>query len=98
MHAGVLLIATAHQLPAATEVAIATRTAEKPYAHALPDLPTTDAGTKRIDTSHDLMAGDARPHQRELAFDRSRIGVAHTASFDPDPHLVGSRLTEWQSY
>src|SRR5262245_62907751 len=50
MNAGIFLVPAVHEIAPAAEFAIAARAPEEPNAHALPNRPALDTGTKRADT------------------------------------------------
>src|SRR5262249_44547083 len=88
MNAGILLIPTVYEITIAAELAIAARTAEKSDTHTLPNRPTLDTGTKRIDPPDELVARDARPIDRELALYRAGIRMTYPACLDTNPDLT----------
>src|SRR5262245_38317673 len=88
MNAGILLVPTVHEIAIAAELAIAARAPEEPDAHALPNRPALDTGTKRIDPPYELMARYARPIDGELALHRGRIRMTYPACLDTNPDLT----------
>src|ERR1700677_3726668 len=48
MNAGIFLVPTVHEIAIAAELAIAAKAPEEPDAHALPNRPALDTGTKRV--------------------------------------------------
>src|SRR5262249_18614393 len=75
----------ARAAPAGVQDAVA---AEKSDTHALPNRPALDTGTKRIDPPNELVAGDARPINGELALYRAGIRVADPTRLDTNPDLT----------
>src|SRR5262249_41494189 len=88
MNAGIFLVPTVHEIAIAAELAIAARTAEKSDAHALPNRPALDTGTKRIDPPNELVARDARPINGELALHRAGIRAADPTRLDTNSDLT----------
>src|SRR5262249_30764423 len=88
MNAGIFLICTVHEIAIAAEVAIAARAREESDTHTLPNRPALDTGTNRVDPPNELMAWDARPIDRELAFDRAGIRMTYPARLDTNPDLA----------
>src|SRR5207249_3274736 len=73
-------------------VAMAAIAAVPPNAHALPRLPSGDAGAHRIDHAGHLMTWDPRVlNSRVRSLLGERIAVADAASLHPDPHRSGAR-------
>src|SRR5215831_1754730 len=88
MNAGILLVPAVHEIAIAAELAIAARAPEEPDAHALPNRPALDTGTKRVDPPDEFVAWDARPIDRELALYRAGIRMTYPACLDTNPDLT----------
>jgi hypothetical protein len=64
---------------------------EPANADAIADSVASGARAKRIDYTHNLMAGyNRQPRQIQIAFHRVQVGVTDTAGANADTHLTGT--------
>src|SRR6516164_1788493 len=89
MNSRVFLVLTVHKVAAAAKFAITARASKKTDADPLADLPTANAGSHRVNTPDDLVAGNTRiGNARETSLDCHGVRVANTARLDANAHLV----------
>src|SRR5262245_36920099 len=95
MNAAKFLVPAVHEVAIAAELAIAARPRKKPYTHPLTNRPALNTGTKRIDTTDNLMTGNTRvADTRETPIHCRRIRVADATGLNPQPHLARTWLRE----
>jgi hypothetical protein len=94
MDAGELLIPAIDQVAFATFLAMPAAPAEEADADALPKGPALNVATKRIDDTHGLMPGHARPFYRKNALDRRCIRVADATGLHAKANLFITGLDE----
>jgi hypothetical protein len=93
MNAAVFLVPAVHEIAIAAELAITAGPRKKPYTHPLTNRPALNTGTKRINTTDNLMTGNTRvADTRETSIDCRRIRVADATGLNPQSHLARTRL------
>jgi hypothetical protein len=73
---------------------MAARASEEADTYALTNRPALDTSAQSIDPTDHFMSRYTRPANREKAFHRARVRVAHPASRDANAYLMGTGITK----
>src|SRR5262249_59408481 len=95
MGAGVSLILTIYQVAGPTIATVPAAAGEKADSDAPTDRPAFHVRTNSIDSAHHLVAGNARPLNREQSIYGRCIGMTDAACLNPDTNVSKRRIEYW---